>query len=233
MHDIDRTQIAYPGEMEMENFPMTSETPVLSEAQEMELASRLMELESEGEFENFLGDIISGVANAAGGIIGPGAGNALGGLLKGAAKKLLPIAGTIAGGYFGGPMGASLGGKLAGSLAGSLEMEAEEMEWETSKQFVRFAAEAAKNAALAPNADDGHIVAQQAVIDAAQKHAPELIAPATGRGPASGPSLEPEPPAFPASHQGQGGCGCHHRHHHHHHGGRWIRQGNQIILLGM
>ena len=62
MHDIDRTQIAYPGEME--SYPMTSESSVLSEAEEMELASRLMELETEEEFENFLGDIISRTCRA-------------------------------------------------------------------------------------------------------------------------------------------------------------------------
>jgi len=173
MHDIDRTQVAYSGETE--SYEMASEAPVLTEAEEMELASELMELETEEEFENFLGDIISGVANAAGGLIGPGAGNALGGLLKGAAKKLLPIAGTIAGGYFGGPAGASIGGKLAGSLAGSLEMETNEQEWEAAKTFVRFAADAARNAALAPEGEDAHVTAQQATVDAAQRHAPELL----------------------------------------------------------
>lgn len=90
MHDIDRTQIAYPGEME--NYLLAAESSVLSEAEEMELTSRLMELESEQEFENFLGDIISGMS---GGLINSKTGNALGGLLKGAAKTLLPIAGTV------------------------------------------------------------------------------------------------------------------------------------------
>ena len=77
MHDIDRTQIAYPEEME--SYSMAPESSPLSEAEEMELASRLMELETEEEFENFLGDIISGVANAAGGLINSKTGNALGG----------------------------------------------------------------------------------------------------------------------------------------------------------
>ena len=139
MHDIDRTQIAYPGEME--SYEMTSESSPLSEAEEMELASRLMELETEEEFENFLGDIISGVASAAGGLISPSVGNALGGLVKGAAKKLLPIAGSALGGYFGGPLGASLGGKLASSVS---EMESEQMEWEAAKDFVKFAADASQ-----------------------------------------------------------------------------------------
>jgi hypothetical protein len=236
MHDIDRTQVAYSGETE--SYEMASEAPVLTEAEEMELASELMELETEEEFENFLGDIISGVANVAGGVLGPGAGNALGGLLKGAAKKLLPIAGTIAGGYFGGPAGASIGGKLAGSLAGSLEMEANEQEWEAAKTFVRLAADAARNAALAPEGEDAHVVAQQATVDAAQRHAPELLDPSSASAslPMSQPSARPFAPTQ-AGHGGPGkhggcGCGCGH-HHRRHHGGQWVRHGHQIVLYGV
>lgn len=214
MHDIDRTQIGYRGEME--SFPMASESSVLSEADEMELASRLMELESEEEFENFLGDIISGV----GGLFNSGTGNSLGGFLKGAAKKLLPIAGTALGGVFGGPLGAGLGGKIASTVAGSLEMEADEMEWEAAKNFVRFAAEAAKNAAQSPE-QDPHAAAQQAIVEAAQKHAPELLGPAPM--PAAG-APAPQP-------QGPGGCGCHHRHHHRE--GHWVRRGHEIVLYGV
>jgi len=230
MHDIDRTQVAYSGETE--SYEMASEAPVLTEAEEMELASELMELETEEEFENFLGDIISGVANAAGGLIGPGAGNALGGLLKGAAKKLLPIAGTIAGGYFGGPAGASIGGKLAGSLAGSLEMETNEQEWEAAKTFVRFAADAARKAALAPEGEDAHVTAQQATVDAAQRHAPELLEPpsAASSTPMSQPAARPFAPTH-VGHGGHGGCGC--GHHRRHHGGHWVRHGHQIVLYGV
>lgn len=219
MHDIDRTQIAYPGEMESyESYPMASEGSILSEAEEMELASRLMELETEEEFENFLGDIMSGVT---GGLINSKTGNALGGLLKGAAKTLLPIAGTALGGYFGGPMGASLGGKLAGGVAGSLEMEAEQMEWEAAKDFVRFAADAAKNAAGAADGQDPHAVARQATSEAAQKHAPQLIE--HGAAP-------PTPPEFSSvENHGGGGCGCHRRHH----GGHWVRRGREIVLFGL
>ena len=218
MHDIDRTQIAYPGEMESyESYPIASETPVLSEAEEMELASRLMELESEEEFEEFISDIVSGV----GGLINSATGNTLGGLLKGAAKKLLPLAGTAIGGYFGGPLGASLGGKIAGGVAGSLEMEGDEMEWEAAKNYVRFAAEAAKNAANSPE-QDPHTIAVQATTEAAQKHAPELIGP----GPMPQTGYEPPPPQ-----PGHGDCSCHHRHHHRE--GHWVRRGREIVLYGV
>jgi hypothetical protein len=217
MHDIDRTQISYPGEME--SYEMTSESSPLSEAEAMELASRMMELETEEEFENFLGDIISGVASAAGGLISPSVGNALGGLVKGAAKKLLPIAGSAIGGYFGGPIGASLGGKLAGSVS---EMASEQMEWEAAKDFVKFAADAAKNAALAPEGHDPQAIAHQATIEAAQKHAPELLDSAAG-------SMDhAEPQAH--SHHPHGECECHRRKHHR---GHWVRHGREIVLYGV
>jgi len=216
MHDIDRTQISYAGDRG--NDGMNSPSSPLSEAEEMELASRLMELESEDEFENFLGDIISGVASAAGGLISPSVGNALGGLVKGAAKKLLPIAGSALGGYFGGPLGASLGGKLASSVS---EMESEEMEWEAAKDFVKFAAEAAQNAALAPQGQDPRAVAHQATVDAAQKHAPELLDTAPG------PHAFSEPLA--PAHRAHSGCGCHR----HHHSGHWVRRGHEIVLFGL
>ena len=110
MHDIDRTHLRYA--QEMGNYPLGSEAPALSEAEQMQLAAELMEVRSEEEFENFLDDLIGGIAKAAGGFLNSPTGKALGGLLKGAAKKLLPVAGTAIGGYFGGPVGASLGGNI-------------------------------------------------------------------------------------------------------------------------
>ena len=190
-----------------------SETPALGESEEMQLASQLMELETEEEFENFLTDLISGVAKAAGGFINSTAGKALGGLLKGAAKKLLPLAGTAVGGFFGGPLGAGLGGNIAGTVAGALEMEADEMEWEAAKTFVRLAADAARNTALSPEGETPEDTAHQAVSNSAQKIAPVLIAPPV-----------PQPMPMAPTWSGYGSR---------HHGGRWIRRGNQIVLFGV
>ena len=163
MHDIDRTHPRYA--QEMGNYPLAAEAPALSEAEEMQLAAALMEVQSEEEFENFLDDLIGGIAKAAGGFLNSPTGKALGGLLKGAAKKLLPVAGTAVGGYFGGPAGASLGGNIASTLAGSLEMERDEMEWESAKTFVRLAADATKTAALTPPGETPEDTARKAVTD--------------------------------------------------------------------
>jgi hypothetical protein len=58
MHDIDRTQI---GNNALETYEYTgSGSPgrVFNEQQEYELASELLEVNSEQEFEQFLGDLI-------------------------------------------------------------------------------------------------------------------------------------------------------------------------------
>jgi hypothetical protein len=244
MHDIDRTQFEYGQEMETEYYPQAGETEALGEDEVMEYAAELMELETEEEFENFLGDLVSGVVDAAKGFVGGPAGQALGGLLKGAAKKLLPMAGQALGGWVGGPIGAQLGGQLAGRVAGAMEMEADEMEWEAAKTFVRFAAEAAKNLAQAPPGEHPEASATQAVTDAAQTHAPVLLAQGDAKSPVGPPS--PKPPSGPPSLKAAAtaptawtarqppatGCRCG-GHHHHHHAGHWIRRGDQIILFGI
>src|SRR5579871_6330860 len=62
----------------------------LSESEEIELASELLELGSEQELEQFLGNLFKGVSRAVGGFIKSPIGKALGGVLKNVAKKALP-----------------------------------------------------------------------------------------------------------------------------------------------
>jgi hypothetical protein len=229
MHDIDRTPFRYS--QEMESYALASTSPALNEAEEMQLASELMGVQSEEEFENFLGDLISGITKAAGGFLNSSVGKSLGGFLKGAAKKLLPVAGTALGGFLGGPVGASLGGNLAGALGGALEMEAGEMEFEAARSFVRLAADAARNAAVSPQGETPEETARKAVADSALKNAPALIAPSLPPSPApfapaSSPAAQSMAPRCPV-------CGTGHHHHHHHGSGRWIRNGNQIVLFGV
>ena len=64
MHDIGRIQLETDSEMEMENYEAgqlewSGETgAIFSEAEEMELASQLMEVSNEQELDQFLGDLI-------------------------------------------------------------------------------------------------------------------------------------------------------------------------------
>ena len=208
-----------------------------SESQEMQLAADLMEVQSEEEFENFLDDLIGGIAKAAGGFLNSSAGKALGGLLKGAAKKLLPLAGTAIGGYFGGPAGASIGGNIAGTLSGSLEMEQDEMEWEAARTFVRLAADAAKNAALSPPGETPEDTAHQAVATPRRSTRRRCSCLLSLRLPClrppclrpQGSAFMPQPSIPPVSPMAPHCpvCGGGHR------SGRWSRRGNHIVLFGI
>jgi hypothetical protein len=87
------------------------------------------------------------------------------------------------------------------------ELNAEEAEVEMARRFVRIAATAAQQAALAPQSMDAEMAVNQAVIAAAREHLPnaelgELEFSAAG---ASAPRTS----------------------------GRWIRHGRNITLLGV
>ena len=221
MHNIDRTLMEHIPEMtlETEEYEYQPEAlgemapgEVLGEAELMELAAELLEVQSEQELDRFLGNLISRAGRAVGQFVSSPTGQALGGLLKGAAKKALPMVGGALGGYLGGPAGARVGGQIA-STAGQmfgLELEglsAEDQEYEVAKGFVRFAGEAVKNAASAPPGADPRAAARGGAVAAAKRHAPGLL----GTSPA-------------AAMTGAAGRG---------HTGRWIRRGNRIVLLGV
>jgi hypothetical protein len=158
---------------------------VLSEVEELELAAELLEINNEEELEQFLGSLIKKVGGAVRKVVSSPVGKAIGGVLKGVAKKALPIAGGAVGGFFGGPLGAKIGSSLAsmGGQALGLELEGlsrEDAEFEASRQFVRFASEAVKNAVTAPKAADPAGVAKSAAMEAARVYAPGLLSSSQG-----------------------------------------------------
>ncbi|MBX3304985.1 MAG: hypothetical protein KF751_02920 [Nitrospira sp.] len=232
MHNIDRTQMEYNHETGFETnheqfegeqfegeqfeYGETSEWgEVFSEAELMEIASELLEVRDEAELDRFLGSLIKKAGSALGKIVKSPVGQAIGGILKGAAKRALPIAGAALGGWVGGPIGAKIGSGLA-NVAGKalgLELEAlsaEDREFEGAKQFVRFAGEAVRNAAMAPPAANLQAVANAAAAAAARKFAPGLLA--------GGGSVGVSTPAGSFRRGGSG---------------RWVRRGNRIILFGV
>jgi hypothetical protein len=183
----------------------------LSEEELTNLAAELMEVTSEQEFENFLGDLLSKGVQAIGKFVSSPTGKALGGVLKDAAKTLLPIAGTAVGTYFGGPLGAQIGGTL-GSAASNLfeaEAEAQEREWEAANVFVRVAVDAVNNAANAPPHANPHDVAHHAVSHAMRRYAP-----------------------FAPWHDGHDGAAMDHGGHRRHEGS-WVRHGRTIVVHGV
>jgi len=232
MHDIDRTQLEasegfgpLPGEFgsgagheyqeaaelgEYADYRSAGESP-LSELQEMELASELLEVATEEELEQFLGDVMGAVQGAVGRFVRSDTGRALGGLLKDSVKDLarqaLPVVGRAVGQWIspdGGEPGARIA-SAAGSLLG-LELEglsAEDREFEVSRQLVRFISSAVQHAALAPQSVPGRAVARTAVKRAARTYAPGLLTRLQGR----------STKLWPRS-------------------GRWIRRGRAIVLYG-
>ncbi len=213
-HDIDRTQAGFSHEGGR-YFPRRGGGPVFNEEEHANLASSLMEVNSEEELEYFLGDVISGAASAVGKFINSPTGQALGSGLKDVAKTLLPVAGQALGTYVGGGTGGQIGGALGSAAAGMFEMESGEQEWEAASTFVKLAGDAAKNAAEMPPGDPT-TVAKTAIIEAAKVHAPHILPVLTGM--AHG------------QHPGQGACG---HHHHHHQQGQWYRHGKRIVLVGV
>ena len=225
MHNIDRTLMEYTPEMqsfETEQFEYQPEVfgeagagEVFGEAELMELAAELLEVQSEQELDRFLGDLVSRAGRAVGRFVSSPTGQALGGLLKGAAKRALPVAGAALGTYLGGPAGAQIGGQLA-SAAGQmfgLELEGlsgEDREFEVAKGFVRFASEAVKNATASPAGADPRATATAAAVAAAKQYAPGLLAASAG-----------------TATEGVGALAGRGR------SGRWIRRGNRIVLLGV
>lgn len=213
MHDLDRTFMETEGEFSDEyGFELEGEGEgegeTLSEGELNELAAELLSVSNEAELEQFLGGILKKVASAAGSFIKSPIGKSLVGALKGAAGKLLPVAGAALGNLVAPGVGGAIGGKL-GSMAGSalgLELEglsSEDREFEVAKQFVRLAADAAKNTVgvTPPSPQAATQQAQQALKQAAAKFAPGLL---NGR--------------LTAGRQQSG---------------RWIRRGNKIVLFGV
>lgn len=208
MHDLDRTYRQLEGESFEFEFNAEGEWGEVFQENELnELATELLEVQSEEELEQFLGGLIKKVGSAVGKVVRSPVGQALGGVLKTVAKKALPMAGAALGNLVMPGVGGVVGSKLAG-MAGSalgLELEglsAEDREFEVAKQVVRLSADAARTALTQPGLNPQQ-TAQTAVGQALQKFAPGLAA---------------------QSAQTNGGR---------HSSGRWVRKGNRVVLYGI
>lgn len=232
MHDLDRTQLEYNSEFENYEFEQSefeqnnygefeweTETGIFSEAENMELATELLEINSEFELDRFLGGLIKKAGKAIGKNIKSQVGQQVGGLLKGAAKKALPHVTKAIDGYAGGSFGGQLGSQVASTASQifGLELEGlsqEDQEFEAAKSFVQFAGEVAKNAASASPAANPAAVAKSAAVAAARQLAPGLV------GGGSAPSTRGATPSTCPTCGNRAGSG------------RWIRRGNKIVLYG-
>lgn len=213
MHDLDRTQLETYGEaFEASSFGYAGETELLSEADELELATELLGVSTEEELEQFLGKLFKKVSGAVGRIAkGP-----IGGLLKNVAKKVLPLAGGALGTLIpipgvGTAIGSAVGNAAANIFEVNLEgLDQEDQEFDVARRFVRLAGEAAANAANGGPSAATPSGARAALVEAARTHAPGLAKALTS----GGASVN-------------GGAGVPGR------SGRWIRRGRHIIVLGV
>lgn len=262
MHDIDRTQLEY-GETAFEygetGFEAYGETPLgeiingayeapsyeyqqeyageLGENEVMELAAEFLELETEQELENFLGNLFRQVGRIAGLPEGLTHGS-LRDILKNLARRALPMVkqvagavipklGSAVGGMFGGPAGAAIGGKLASSAASIFGLEFEGMsledrEFQGAQQVVKLAESAIKQAAQA-GPQGGKQAAIDAITSAASQYMPGLLRPQNAGQLANAV----------AAAAGAGAMNAAQPHHHRPTKGTWTRVGRRIILHGV
>lgn len=239
MHDIDNTRFESDNEFEFEAWSPgvaaeTDETPLefeefefedtesallgeadsaFGEMDETDPASELLDVQSEEELDQFIGNLI----RRAGQAVRSPAGRAIGGLLKRAARQALPGIGAVLGGQLGGAKGAAAGRQMA-SAAGrmfGLELEGlsgEDQEYEVARRFVRFSDAAARNLAAQPQrARNPSAAARAAFATAARRHAPGL--------------LRPQQPAMPGASAATAGMRPQ--------SGRWVRRGNKIVVIGL
>jgi uncharacterized protein (DUF697 family) len=181
---------------------------VLGAELEEELTNELLEVQSEEELEQFLGDLVKKVAKGVGGFIKSPVGKALGGALKSVAKVALPAAGAALGSFVAPGVGTAIGGKLGSAASNLFELELEGMDreqaqYEVAKRYVRFASQATRNAALADQNTPPWSLVNAAVADAARTTAPGLVAGGGGRSRGRQATT-----------------------------GRWVRRGRRIVVLG-
>jgi len=194
---------------------------------ELESAARLLEVRDEAELDRFIGDLFSSAVGAARNFAGSPTGKALGGIVKKATKEALPVVGRGIGGWLS-PDYADTGaraGQAVGDLLG-LELEGlsnEDREFETARALIRFARTACRNAAQAPPGAPPQEVARRAAVAAARQHAPGLLAGAT--------SSTPAPSGSAARTSGRPAAAGDPSHRSAARSGRWIRQGNSIVIL--
>lgn len=219
MHDLDRSDLVFEsdgfdaGLEELEEAAWDGEEGVFDSAEQSELAGELLNVQSEHELDQFLGDIIKAATKKLGPITGSIAKN-LGGYLKGAIKKTLPTVASLAGGAIGGPAGAMIARKATPYLSSIFGMELEglspeDQEFEAAKQLVRLAGNAIQNAVGSVGGSPVDI-ARTAVVDAARTYAPGLVRRAGALASRAGIG---------------GGSGAQQ--------GTWYRRGNQIVIVGV
>ena len=161
----------YEDEFEFE-FEEDGQASPLSEDEELELATELLNAQSDDELEYFFRSAFRAVKRFAkskrGGRLFRG--------LKRSGKRVAGRALRWGGRLVGGPVGGRLASVATRKLGLELEgMSPEDQEFEVAKRIVRFNAEMAKQAAMAPEGMSDQEVIRRAARRAAAQHLPGLV----------------------------------------------------------
>jgi hypothetical protein len=153
-----RRQPVLPRSLEGIRFDPETEFGILNEAETNEFAARLLDTDTEADFDHLLGAIVTHAAMKTGGSLPAPLGSALGGYLKRIAResRLDPVPGQ------------TLGLELEG-------LDELEQEFESNLQFVRLAGEAARHATETVTSAPPQLAALAALVGAAELYAPSLL----------------------------------------------------------
>ena len=180
MHDLDRQQLEQYEAVAGLGETVGELAPELTEAQELALAAEVLEITSEEELEQFLGDLWNRTKAAATRAYNSPTVQAAIPAVKAAGRSFLPaLAGQFADRYYPGS-GPSVGAGVQ-MLADQLlkeELEGlsnEDREFELARSFVRFANQALQRAAQTPPRVPPRTAAQVAVRDTARNLVPGLV----------------------------------------------------------
>jgi hypothetical protein len=177
-------------------------------SQEIALASELLEITTEDELDRFLGSVLRSAVSGVSKFARSDAGKALGGILKSAARKALPQIGKAVGDYIapgsGGAVGQRIGGWLGSQFELGLQTEGLSAE-DREYQTARTFVRFANDAARRAAQTPTSVPPAVAAQRAAVSAAQRYL-----------PGLVRPP-----------GGGSHRRA-----SGRWVRRGNNIIILG-
>jgi hypothetical protein len=209
MHDLDRQQLEH--DEDRQQLEQSAEQGELTEAQELALAAEALEVSSEDELEQFLGDLW----DRAKATVSPATRQAIVDTGKAAGRYFLPAlvgigAEKLSPGHGYGPMAAAATKMVADQwLKEELEgLSAEDREFEIARRYVRLIWDAILRATHGPPDVPPPIAARVAMAGAARQNAPGLV-----------PFLADLAPNG-AGHDTAGATST----------GRWFRRGSSIVI---
>jgi hypothetical protein len=223
MHDLDRTQLEtgdqqYEGEHFLGDIFGETHDEAQGDSRDIELATELLEVQSEEQLEHFLGDLVSRATRAVGQFADSPTGQALGDILKDAARKALPVVGSAVGDYVAPGRGADWGRRVGAAASQLFEIEpeglsSEDTEFELARRYVQWGSNAARRAAQIARRAQGPpmAIARHAATQAAHQYAPGLLALIDPTGADAGVSV-----------YGSGHAAAH--------AGRWVRRGSRVVV---